>query len=120
MNTKKKQTLEQIRVGVRELLIKELAKNENKSKGIKQFLIDFVDKLPPDYWKYVLLQVFSLGVTAAQLKCKPEDADDPKSFLGRMLQEGVMRAVDGPVDSEPDFQLTEKGREMFIEVLFGD
>lgn len=117
-----KKSLDQIRISTRELLKQEMEKNENKDKSPKQFLIDFVQKLPSDCEKYLILELFSIvGVTAAQLHCKPEDVEDLKSLIGSMLQGGIMKVANNPSDSDsvPHFQLTEKGRTMFIELLFG-
>jgi hypothetical protein len=61
------------------------------------------------------------GIKLSKINAKFNHAIDLTSFLGKLQQHSLVKIVFDPsMDEEPLVQLTEKGREEIIELLFSD
>ncbi len=65
------------------------------------------------------IQAIKRGIKLSEINAKLERAFDLTLLLGKLQQHGMVKIVFDPsIDEEPFVQLTEKGRQQIIELLF--
>jgi hypothetical protein len=66
----------------------------------------------------IILAAFSKGVKLSKINSRFKDVDI-RMLLGKCQQLGLMKIIYNPtIDEEPLVQLTEKGKQQVIELLF--
>ena len=61
------------------------------------------------------------GIKISKINALFKEAIDLTPFLGKLQQHGIVKVVlDPSIDEEPLLQLTEKGRQEILELLFSD
>jgi DNA-binding PadR family transcriptional regulator len=61
------------------------------------------------------------GIRLSKINATFKQGMDLTPFLGKLQQHGLVRIIFDPaIDEEPLVQLTEKGRQEILELLFSD
>ena len=61
------------------------------------------------------------GIKLSKINARFKQVIDLTPFLGKLQQNGIVKIVFNPaLDEEPLVQLTEKGRQQVMELLFSD
>jgi hypothetical protein len=67
----------------------------------------------------IILVAFSHGIKLSKINSKFKDTIDIRPLLGKCQQLGLVKIIYNPtIDEEPLVQLTEKGKQQAIELLF--